>query len=372
MKILIAGDFCDNARISPIIEHEDFSSLFNEVREIVSSSDISIVNFEFPIVVNKGKPIDKNGPCLKGQKKSVDALLYAGFSVCTLANNHILDQGEECCLNTKKILEDAGINTVGVGKNKNDSSATLFLKREGQTIAIINCCEHEFSVATDNSAGSNALNPISQYYKIKEARDKADYVLMIIHGGHENYQLPSLRMKETYRFFIDAGADAVVNHHQHCYSGYELYKNKPIFYGLGNFLFDWDNKRNSKWNEGFMLELHIFEDTPFRLIPYFQCNNSASVNLMQSKDVNNFFDEITKLNKIISDDRLLDKHNKEWMDKTSQRHYGIFQPYIDKYTSALFSRGYLPSLLSKRKKLLIQDYINCESHFEKIKYIINK
>lgn len=52
-----------------------------------------------------------------------------------------------------------------------------------------------------------------------------------MHGGHEHYQLPSLRMQETYRFFIDAGADVVVNHHQHCFSGYEIYNNKYIFMG---------------------------------------------------------------------------------------------------------------------------------------------
>ena len=84
----------------------------------------------------------------------------------------------------------------------------------------------------------NPLLPIQQFYKIQEAKENADYVLVIVHGGIEHYQLPTSRMIETYRFFIDAGADAVVNHHQHCYSGYERYKSKPIIYGLGNLLFD--------------------------------------------------------------------------------------------------------------------------------------
>jgi poly-gamma-glutamate synthesis protein (capsule biosynthesis protein) len=52
-------------------------------------------------------------------------------------------------------------------------------------------------------------------------------------------------MVETYRFFIEAGADAVVNHHQHCICGYEVYKGKPIFYGLGNFCFDWAKRSTS-------------------------------------------------------------------------------------------------------------------------------
>lgn len=173
---------------------------------------------------------------MQGQHAAVDAVKYAGFDVCTLANNHILDYGTTCCLDTKRLLEEDGIKTVGIGENLSRAADILYLKKENETLAIINCCEHEFSIATEETAGANPLNPIQQYYKIQEARQSADYVLVIVHGGHEYYQLPSPRMKETYRFFIDAGADAVINHHQHCYSGYEEYKGKPIFMGWEIFV----------------------------------------------------------------------------------------------------------------------------------------
>lgn len=149
--------------------------------------------------------------------------------MCTLANNHILDQGEQCCLDTKRELEKAGIDTVGVGHNIGEAGIILYKQINGETLAIINCCEHEFSIATESSAGANPINPIQQYYKVQEARQNADYVLVIVHGSHEHYQLPSPQMQEIFRFYIDAGADAVVNGHQHCYSGYEEYKGKPIF-----------------------------------------------------------------------------------------------------------------------------------------------
>ena len=54
-------------------------------------------------------------------------------------------------------------------------------------------------------------------------------MFLILHGGIEHYQLPSPRMKKWYRHIIDLGASAIVNHHQHCFSGYELYNGKPIF-----------------------------------------------------------------------------------------------------------------------------------------------
>lgn len=67
-------------------------------------------------------------------------------------------------------------------------------------------------------------------------------------------------MVDTYRFFIDAGADAVINHHQHCISGYEHYQGKPIFYGIGNFFFPPIFKHTPKsWNEGYMVTLFLGE-----------------------------------------------------------------------------------------------------------------
>ena len=75
------------------------------------------------------------------------------------------------------------------------------------------------------------MNPISIYYDLLEARKNADIIICITHGGHEGYNLPSPRMQSLYRFSIDCGADVVVNHHQHCYSGYEQYHNGYIFFG---------------------------------------------------------------------------------------------------------------------------------------------
>ena len=147
-----------------------------------------------------------------------------------------------------------------------------------ETLAIVNCCEHESSIASDEHGGSNPLNPIAQYYAIQEAKKKADYVLVIMHGGVEHYQLPTPRMRETYRFFIDARADAVINHHQHCYSGYEIYQGKPIFYGLGNLCFDRSDKRGSIWDEGYLVELSFANSLiTHRIIPYHQCDAEAKV-----------------------------------------------------------------------------------------------
>lgn len=373
MNIILAGDFCQRYRVDTIIKESRYEVLFNQVTPIIESADYSIVNFEFPIVLDKekAKQIQKCGPNLIGSIEAVDAVKYAGFKCCTLANNHILDQGGQCCIDTKMALIQKGIETVGAGHNLLEAGTTLYKVINGETLAIINCCEHEFSIATDTTAGANPLNPIRQYYAIKEAKNKADYVLVIVHGGHEHFQLPSPRMQETYRFFIDAGADAVVNHHQHCYSGYEMYNGKPIFYGLGNFCFDEPGRRYNIWNEGFMVMLSFEQQKiVYELIPYTQCNDNASVELM--KDRTEFDKCIKRLNVIIQDEGELKKRVEEFYSSTASGMLLLHQPYENRILNKLYRMHLLPSLVSKKKYLILQNYLDCESHRDKQSYALKQ
>ena len=366
MKILIAGDFCQGYRVDALVKERRYGELFDEVKPIIESEDYSIVNLEFPVVLDKDSahPIPKCGPNLEGTIEAVEAVKYAGFKCCTLANNHILDQGEQCCLDTKNELEKAGVDTVGVGSNLSEAGNILYKEIDGETLAIINCCEHEFSIATETSAGANPLNPIHQYYAIQEAKKKADYVLVIVHGGHEHFQLPSPRMQETYRFFVDAGADAVVNHHQHCYSGYEVYNGKPIFYGLGNFCFDDSKSRNSIWNEGYMVRLEfksVFVN--YELIPYTQCDKIPAVQLMS--DHLRFNLMIQSLNVNLQNRDLLAKRTADYYSSTASSMLLMHQPYENRILNKLYRMHLLPSLVSKKRFLRLLNYIDCESHHDK-------
>lgn len=373
MKVLVAGDFCDKNRVKTAISEENYSLMFDGIKDVVKQADVRIVNFEFPIVEKEAKPIKKCGPNLIGQKKAIDAIKYAGFNVCTLANNHILDQGEECCINTKHLLEDAGIQTVGVGDNLQDAAKVLYIEQGDETIAIINCCENEFSIATNETPGSYPLNPVKQYHQIQEAKNKADYVIVITHGGHEHFNLPSHRMKELYHFYIEVGADGVVNHHQHCYSGFELYNGKPIFYGLGNLLFDNPNYNNSFWNIGYMVILNLNEGKiDYKLCPYTQCNENPNVVLLDSFQSQIFDKEISELNEKILDDSLLNLRVEEYYTRDSNYELSLLEPYQGRVFSKLFSLGLLPHFISGSKKTTILNHINCESHRDKLIYALTK
>lgn len=373
MKILIAGDLCPRNRVATLIEHAQFETIVGNVKPIIEQADYALINFECPIVVNSSaKPIDKCGPCLRTTPHAIDFIKYAGFNGVTLANNHFMDYGKHGANDTLQACDKAGLDRVGGDINAHEAAKILFKEIDGKTVAFINCCEHEFSIATDIAPGCNPLNPVQQYYAITEAKRNADHVIVIVHGGHEYYQLPSPRMKETYRFFIDCGADAVINHHQHCYSGYEYYKDKFICYGLGNFCFDYPERVDQVWNEGYMVMLEIKDSIKVELFPYEQCNGKPTVVPFDSKATTLFSKNIADLNAIIQVDAKLKRAHEKWMDQTSKGFMLAFTPYSNRYFRAACSRGLLPSFISKQRVQGLINYIDCEAHRERTLNMLRK
>lgn len=362
MKILIAGDFVPRHRVLKLFSEGKYTEVLGEVKPIIEQVDFAIANLEAPVIYDKPTPIDKTGPNLSCSENAVEALRWVGFDCVTLANNHFYDQGEQGVAGTLKACEKYAMDYVGAGRNLREAESVYYKEVQGHVLAVVNCCEHEWSIASDKHGGSNPLNPIQQYYAIQEAKRNADYVLVIIHGGTEKYNLPTPRMKETYRFFVEQGADAVVNHHQHCFSGYEVYQGKPIFYGLGNFCFDKTKAKDDKlWEEGFAVTLEFGPIIQFELHPYMQCTESSpSVCFIDEKS--DFMQAISHLNEIISDDNLLIKEFQAYAGRNFSRVNSVLVPYKNKWLRALNSRGFFPSCINHKAEKLLYALTRCEAH----------
>lgn len=371
VRIVIAGDLCLCDRTA----HADLETLIQtheSCMPVIKGADYAVVNLECAVVTSdKPKAIKKAGPALRCEDKVVDLAMALGFKACTLANNHFADFGNEGIQETLDALKAREMDYVGAGMNTEDAKSILYKKINDANFAFINACEHEFTVATEKKAGCNALDPIRLSYDIKEAKKNADYVIVIIHGGHEGYQLPSPRMQEVYRFFVDMGADAVVNHHQHCYSGYELYNGKPIIYGLGNFSFDERGMRKDIWNKGYMVSLTFDKIISFNLIPYVQNDEQMGVQLMEGKRVEEFEVRIKKLNAIIANPKRLNDAWKAMAEQRREEYMHPLKPYqypllvkLAKYhllPKKLIAK-LLPEYLTEERRLFLKSYFQCEAH----------
>lgn len=363
VSLFIAGDVVPKG-IQPETFKNNGDRIFAEIRPFITGADFSIVNLEAPVISDGPSPIKKDGPCLGIAPSAVSVLMNAGFGVFTLANNHFYDHGQKGVDNTINECNSLNISVVGGGKTVAEARKPLLLEHAGKRIAIINACENEFSIANSDHGGSNPLDLINMQEDIAITRKNADYVVLILHGGVEQYHYPTPRMKRWYRHFIDLGADAVINHHQHCINGYEVYKGKPIFYGLGNFYFPWGEKRPDSWQYGYAVKLLLNEKIDFELIPYKQTADAITI-----RDNKTFIEEIELLNLPIADDFLLQQ-------KFDERLIGI-ENYLKsqllpsffrgKVWSIIIGKGLVGKLYRGEQIFNIKNKITCESHIESLR-----
>ena len=354
MKITIAGDFFISDKIN-----EPFGLIENIV-PFFKNSDFNIVNMESPVTDSgKQNKIIKVGPHLNGHPETFNILKMLDINLVTLANNHIMDFGSIGLDDTLRSLQANNINYVGVGLNLKEASKAFTLEKNGVNVAILNFSENEWSIADDEEPGANPLDIIENVRQIKTASEKHDKVIVIIHGGHEYYHLPSPRMVKQYRFYAENGADIIIGHHTHSISGYEIYNNVPIFYSLGNFLFTLSSKHEC-WYTGLLLKLEISQnkDIAFELHPIREKVN----------------EEINKYNKIIADSILLQQSWNGFLKKAEKQYLNGFSPVNiigNRYIRAGLRRLNFDKLLMRRHNLkLILNLIRCEAHADASKEII--
>ena len=363
VKILIAGDFCPHYRIESLALSKQFVNIFNDFLDVLKGNDLNIVDLECPLTMADSKR-KKIGPHQRAHPDCINILRYGDVGLVALANNHIMDYGYSGVSDTLRLCSTHFIDTVGAGRTVQEAAKPFLRVFKEKKIAVFNFADDEFIKAQDRSFVCNKLDPVQAFNSIREYRSIADFVIAIVHAGNEFYSLPSPRTQDLYRFLIDAGADTVLAHHTHIFSGYELYNKKPIFYGLGNFIYDTPGKCDSWWNYGFAVRLLFSDKIGFELIPFKQNNKSPGVFRLKTDEVTNFEKELNRLNGIIADREKLQQEFDSYCGNVSENYYSYLEPHFGRFITALRARNLFPKLVSKRKRLLLLNLFRCESHRE--------
>ncbi|MBQ8658231.1 MAG: CapA family protein [Clostridia bacterium] len=311
MRFCICGDFAPKKVNTGFAFHDDehtkkllngeLENMFEEIREELAKSDVNMVNVETTLLT-EGIPIVKNGALIVDHPKWAEHLFKGGFNVALTANNHIGDYGEKGTLETLRVLRAAGLQTVGSGENEEAAGKILYIEKNGERMAIINACEHEYGLAKEAYAGAMHAEPFALISKIKEAKRKADFIVVVLHGGCEHIAIPSPRIKNLLRGLAENGADMVVNNHQHCPMAYEIWQGVPIFYSMGNFVFDF-TENNGMWNYGYMISAEWKNGKiGFEIVPYFYGN--GKINRFEGEKKEYFFKYIKTLQKFSFDEKI--------------------------------------------------------------------
>jgi poly-gamma-glutamate synthesis protein (capsule biosynthesis protein) len=184
-------------------------------------------------------------------------LKEAGVSVVSLANNHIFDYGRNGLNQTRSVLEGTSIQWYGVGENAEKAKVPFFVDVDGFRLGLIAYAEHEFNWQGDDRWCTSMLEPAENVLQIQKASDECDALVILLHGGPENWHYPSPRIVKVCRAFAKAGASAILVAHAHAIMGMEVHQDVPIVYGLGNFLFHTSQTKPLSWNLGLIARLRI-------------------------------------------------------------------------------------------------------------------
>jgi len=237
----------------------DYKYPFLKIADVLKSADLTFGNLEGSIS-SRGE--DGGGRySFRADPKSVLGLVFAGFDVLSIANNHIFDWGEDAFKDTISILNANAIDHVGGGVNYSNANKPLIKDVKGTKVAFFaySMVDYDIGVfeATEDTPGKSSFDKEALVKEIRKLKKSgaADIVVVSFHWGKEYKTRSYLKQQKVAYAMIDAGADLIIGHHPHVVQEVEKYKNGWIAYSLGNFIFD--QSFSEETMRGLMLEVEI-------------------------------------------------------------------------------------------------------------------
>ena len=263
VSIAVTGDVMFGRKMPAVLDSGE--SPFRFVENVTKNADILLVNFENPVTTSSYAV--KGDVPLKANPKYTYLLANANDKVvASQANNHALDYGEAGLNESIKNLKDAGIYVMGAGNNINEATQTVTIESGDRKITILNYMDADnfreyrgvMDPATANSSGYSAYDSELAAKQVQEARENGSSIIIAyLHYGNEYSRSPNENQLKISHELINDGADIVIGSHTHVTQGVEMYNGKPIFYNLGNFIFD---QSNPATHTSYFLNLALHED----------------------------------------------------------------------------------------------------------------
>lgn len=225
--------------------NNDVSQVFENLPlDVFQGHDLDILNLEGPVSSENITPNPTaDNLVFNFPFNSIAALKTLGVNAVSLGNNHSENQGETGLTNTRNLLQDANITSIGSQNSFDTNSVAEF---QGANIKM--------SVITINTLA----NKDDLTSTIQQEKQKGNLVLVFPHWGNEYQAKHSNPQTQMAHSWIDAGADLVIGSHPHVIQDAEIYSNKPIFYSLGNLVFD--QNFSSETQHGLILTGNITDE----------------------------------------------------------------------------------------------------------------
>lgn len=221
-----------------------FDTFSPELLEEMTGADIFMLNNEFPYTL-RGEPTPEKKFTFRADPETAGYLVDMGVDIVSLANNHAYDYGEISLLDSLDTLTEMEMPYVGAGRNIEEASRPFYFETYGMKIGFLSSTQIErldnpdTREATENSAGVfRSWNGDLLYEKTAETAKNCDFLVVYVHWGSENTTELDWAQKEQAKMLVQSGADLIIGDHPHCLQGMEILEGVPVFYSVGNFLFN--------------------------------------------------------------------------------------------------------------------------------------
>lgn len=223
---------------------QGMSALWADVAPLLQGADLAFGNLETPIAPTSGAP---GVPFRFNAPETLPAALRAsGFTVLSTANNHAFDQGARGLRETLDRLRSERLVALGGGEDRPRAEALQVLERHGIRVAFLGFTDL-FNIDLNRRASEPWVRPLDlepALQAVREARLRADLVVLSLHWGNEYQHQPTRRQRELAQRLVEAGCDVILGHHPHVLQPVELIETAGrtalVAYSLGNFISNQD------------------------------------------------------------------------------------------------------------------------------------
>lgn len=272
VKGTVVGDMMLGRSITNKGSKNNYKNMFSGVSDLWKDSDYVAGNLEC-VLLDNASDYEKNDKeiHINAETKTANVLKENGFTLVSLANNHLADFKAKGVVNTLDTLDKVGLKHVGAGRSLTEAAEYDIQEINGvkiATIAVSDIIPKDFA-ARDSKAGILTTKTLKYYQAVKDASEKADLVIANIHWGVEYGMTETEAQQQLARNLINWGVDVVIGSHPHVLQPVEKYGDGIIFYSMGNFVFDqgWSRTKDSM-----VLNYYVdengncsFEITPIRI-----------------------------------------------------------------------------------------------------------
>ena len=241
LVITLTGDILLDRGVRHAIDKQGIDQLFSVgIDSMLQASDLVVGNLECPATQIKA-PVFKQY-IFRAEPEWLSDLKRHGITHLNLANNHSIDQGREGLMDTYQNIQKTGIVPFGAGRNMQEAIQPVLLSnspRRVWLVASLQLALENYAHLPDHPCVSQqSIDALCRQIAQLRQDDPTCYIIISLHWGWENHVEVVPRQRYDAHQLIDAGADCLVCHHTHTRQPMENYRGKPIYYGLGNFIFD--------------------------------------------------------------------------------------------------------------------------------------